>query len=51
MRGTDVPHDAPPGLTLLLPYILSTRRAWSSSPLRIFTLANKNTELEIEERK
>ncbi|XP_062530592.1 bumetanide-sensitive sodium-(potassium)-chloride cotransporter isoform X2 [Bombyx mori] len=38
------------GLTLLLPYILSTRRAWSSSPLRIFTLANKNTELEIEER-
>ncbi|KAM3960424.1 sodium chloride cotransporter 69 [Aphomia sociella] len=38
------------GLTLLLPYILSTRRAWSTSPLRVFTLANKNTELEIEER-
>ncbi|XP_037292359.1 bumetanide-sensitive sodium-(potassium)-chloride cotransporter isoform X2 [Manduca sexta] len=38
------------GLTLLLPYILSTRRAWSSCPLRVFTLANKNTELEIEER-
>ncbi|XP_059062211.1 bumetanide-sensitive sodium-(potassium)-chloride cotransporter-like [Achroia grisella] len=38
------------GLTLLLPYILSTRRAWSTSPLRVFTLANKNTEMEIEER-
>ncbi|KAL4717185.1 hypothetical protein ACJJTC_017072 [Scirpophaga incertulas] len=38
------------GLTLLLPYILSTRRAWSSCPLRVFTLANKNTELELEER-
>ncbi|XP_053611514.1 bumetanide-sensitive sodium-(potassium)-chloride cotransporter isoform X2 [Plodia interpunctella] len=38
------------GLTLLLPYILSTRRAWASSPLRVFTLANKNTEMEIEER-
>ncbi|CAK1541996.1 unnamed protein product [Leptosia nina] len=38
------------GLTLLLPYILSTRRAWASSPLRVFTLVNKNTEMEIEER-
>ncbi|KPI97072.1 Bumetanide-sensitive sodium-(potassium)-chloride cotransporter [Papilio xuthus] len=38
------------GLTLLLPYILSTRRAWSSCPLRVFTLANKTTEMEIEER-
>ncbi|XP_047532187.1 bumetanide-sensitive sodium-(potassium)-chloride cotransporter isoform X1 [Vanessa atalanta] len=38
------------GLTLLLPYILSTRRAWSSCPLRVFTLANRHTELEIEER-
>ncbi|XP_028166446.1 bumetanide-sensitive sodium-(potassium)-chloride cotransporter-like [Ostrinia furnacalis] len=38
------------GLTLLLPYILSTRRAWASCPLRVFTLANKNTELELEER-
>ncbi|CAG4955548.1 unnamed protein product [Parnassius apollo] len=38
------------GLTLLLPYILSIRRAWSSCPLRVFTLANKTTELEIEER-
>ncbi|XP_052742375.1 bumetanide-sensitive sodium-(potassium)-chloride cotransporter isoform X2 [Bicyclus anynana] len=38
------------GLTLLLPYILSTRRAWATCPLRVFTLANKNTEMEIEER-
>ncbi|CAF4829096.1 unnamed protein product [Pieris macdunnoughi] len=38
------------GLTLLLPYILSTRRAWASSPLRVFTLVNKNTEMDIEER-
>ncbi|KAL0821329.1 hypothetical protein ABMA28_005921 [Loxostege sticticalis] len=38
------------GLTLLLPYILSTRRAWASCPLRVFTLANKHTELELEER-
>lgn len=39
------------GLTLLLPYILSTRRAWASCPLRVFTLANNNAEMEIEERK
>ncbi|GBP30321.1 Bumetanide-sensitive sodium-(potassium)-chloride cotransporter [Eumeta japonica] len=38
------------GLTLLLPYILSIRRAWASCPLRVFTLANKQTELELEER-
>ncbi|CAH0718095.1 unnamed protein product, partial [Brenthis ino] len=38
------------GLTLLLPYILSTRRAWAACPLRVFTLANKHTEMEIEER-
>ncbi|XP_050679374.1 bumetanide-sensitive sodium-(potassium)-chloride cotransporter isoform X2 [Leptidea sinapis] len=38
------------GLTLLLPYILSTRRAWSNSKLRVFTLVNKNTEMDIEER-
>lgn len=39
------------GLTLLLPYILSTRRAWAACPLRVFTLANKHTEMELEERK
>ncbi|XP_041980816.1 bumetanide-sensitive sodium-(potassium)-chloride cotransporter [Aricia agestis] len=38
------------GLTLLLPYILSTRRAWAGCPLRVFTLANNNAEMEIEER-
>ncbi|CAG9565866.1 unnamed protein product [Danaus chrysippus] len=38
------------GLTLLLPYILSTRRAWASCPLRVFTLANNHAEMEIEER-
>lgn len=39
------------GLTLLLPYIISTRRNWSNSRLRVFALANKNSELEYEERK
>lgn len=39
------------GLTLLLPYIISTRRNWSNSKLRVFALANKNSELEYEQRK
>jgi len=39
------------GLTLLLPYIISTRRNWSNTKLRVFALANKNSELEYEERK
>lgn len=38
------------GLTLLLPYIISTRRNWSSCKLRVFTLANKFDELECEHR-
>ncbi|XP_049837756.1 bumetanide-sensitive sodium-(potassium)-chloride cotransporter-like isoform X3 [Schistocerca gregaria] len=38
------------GLTLLLPYIISTRSNWSSCKLRIFTLANKKDELEMEQR-
>ncbi|XP_024941406.1 bumetanide-sensitive sodium-(potassium)-chloride cotransporter isoform X2 [Cephus cinctus] len=38
------------GLTLLLPYIISTRRNWSSSRLRVFALANRNSELEYEQR-
>ncbi|KOX69963.1 Bumetanide-sensitive sodium-(potassium)-chloride cotransporter [Melipona quadrifasciata] len=38
------------GLTLLLPYIISTRRNWSNSKLRVFALANKNSELEYEQR-
>jgi len=39
------------GLTLLLPYIISTRRNWSASKLRVFALANKKDQLEFEERK
>ncbi|KAG9430123.1 bumetanide-sensitive sodium-(potassium)-chloride cotransporter [Apis mellifera carnica] len=38
------------GLTLLLPYIISTRRNWSNNKLRVFALANKNSELEYEQR-
>ncbi|KAJ4451626.1 hypothetical protein ANN_03095 [Periplaneta americana] len=38
------------GLTLLLPYIISTRRNWSASKLRVFALANKKDELEFEQR-
>lgn len=36
------------GLTLLLPYIISTRRTWNSCKLRVFALANKQFELEFE---
>ena len=39
------------GLTLLLPYIISMRRNWSSSKLRVFALANKQSELEYEQRR
>ncbi|XP_046400578.1 bumetanide-sensitive sodium-(potassium)-chloride cotransporter [Ischnura elegans] len=38
------------GLTLLLPYILTTRHNWSECNLRIFALANSRLELEVEER-
>ena len=38
------------GLTLLLPYIISTRRNWNSARLRVFALANKKDELEYESR-
>ncbi|XP_017956901.1 bumetanide-sensitive sodium-(potassium)-chloride cotransporter isoform X2 [Drosophila navojoa] len=38
------------GLTLLLPYIISTRRTWQSCKLRVYALANKNSELEFEQR-
>ncbi|RXG57477.1 Solute carrier family 12 member 1 [Armadillidium vulgare] len=38
------------GLTVLLPYILSTRSQWTSCKLRIFALANRKDELEIEQR-
>lgn len=36
------------GLTLLLPYILTTRRNWSSCKLRVFALANKRDGIELE---
>lgn len=38
------------GLTLLLPYIISTRRTWMNCRLRVFALANKQAELEFEQR-
>lgn len=38
------------GLTLLLPYIITTRGNWSDCKLRVFTLANKSAELEYEQR-
>lgn len=38
------------GLTLLLPYIISTRRNWNTCRLRVFALANKSSELEFEQR-
>ncbi|XP_073989263.1 sodium potassium chloride cotransporter [Rhodnius prolixus] len=37
------------GLTILLPYILSTRSVFSSCKMRIFALANRNRELKTEE--
>lgn len=39
------------GLTLLLPYIITTRRNWSECKLRVFTLANKKEDLLYEQRK
>ncbi|CAB0011621.1 unnamed protein product [Nesidiocoris tenuis] len=39
------------GLTLLLPYIITTRRNWSECKLRVFTLANKKDDLLYEQRK
>ncbi|XP_013140299.1 PREDICTED: bumetanide-sensitive sodium-(potassium)-chloride cotransporter-like [Papilio polytes] len=38
------------GLTMLLPYILSQRSSWASCKLRVFALANRHHELELEER-
>jgi solute carrier family 12 sodium/potassium/chloride transporter 2 len=39
------------GLTLLLPYILTTRKQYSSCTLRIFTLTSRRDELGREQRK
>ncbi|CAH0588109.1 unnamed protein product [Chrysodeixis includens] len=38
------------GLTILLPYIISQRSNWANCKLRIFALANRLHELELEER-
>ncbi|XP_037292451.1 bumetanide-sensitive sodium-(potassium)-chloride cotransporter [Manduca sexta] len=38
------------GLTILLPYIISQRSAWANCKLRIFALANRLHEMELEER-
>lgn len=39
------------GLTMLVPYLLSTRSNWGSCKLRVFSLANKKEELDREQRK
>lgn len=39
------------GLTMLLPYIISTRSAWTNCKIRVFALTNRKQELEVEERK
>ncbi|XP_032514353.1 bumetanide-sensitive sodium-(potassium)-chloride cotransporter [Danaus plexippus] len=38
------------GLTILLPYIVSQRASWQRCKLRIFALANRRHEMELEER-
>ena len=39
------------GLTMLLPYIISTRQNWSKCKIRIFALTSRTHEMEIEEKK
>ena len=38
------------GLTMLLPYLLSTRSQYEYNILRVFTLANRKDELDLEKR-
>ncbi|XP_076260652.1 sodium potassium chloride cotransporter isoform X1 [Rhynchophorus ferrugineus] len=38
------------GLTMLLPYIISTRHDWSNCKLRVFGLASNKNDLALEER-
>ncbi|KAB7503414.1 Solute carrier family 12 member 2 [Armadillidium nasatum] len=38
------------GLTLLVPHILATRHQWSKCKLRVFALANRRNELDVEHR-
>lgn len=39
------------GLTLLLPYLLTTRSQWNGCKLRVFTMANRRDELDTEKRR
>lgn len=39
------------GLTMLIPYLLTTHSQWSHCRLRVFSLANKKDELEREQRR
>jgi len=38
------------GLTLLLPHIVTTRKQFKDCKLRVFTLANKNDQIDLETR-
>ncbi|XP_054715236.1 solute carrier family 12 member 2-like [Uloborus diversus] len=38
------------GLTMLIPYLLTTHSQWSSLKFRVFSLANKKDELDREQR-
>lgn len=38
------------GLTMLVPYIISTRAQWAGCRLRVFALANKRSELDRDQR-
>lgn len=39
------------GLTMLLPYIISTRATWANCKIRIFALTNGKQELEVQREK
>jgi len=39
------------GLTMLIPYILTTRSQWKHCTLRVFTLSDRKDELDLEKRK
>lgn len=38
------------GLTILLPYIISTRSNWEHCKMRIFALANHKQDIEAQEK-
>ncbi|KAK2709720.1 bumetanide-sensitive sodium-(potassium)-chloride cotransporter-like [Artemia franciscana] len=38
------------GLSLLLPYILTTRQSWSGSKLRVFCIANKSDQIDMDQQ-